>query len=130
MIGHIHGFIASEWINAQAVAREILVGRAKRRTSQLITYTQLVGMIPLAIEPHDYRLSFFLDEISRKEHQEGRGFLTVLVVHAQGSSNPGAGFYAMARECGEQFDDETEFFIRALNKVIGFWGAPENANVA
>lgn len=121
MIGHIHGFEASDWVAAKTVAKEILIGRARRRGNPLICYSDLVAQLPLAIEPSDPRLSDFLDEISVEEHSEGRGFLTVLVVHKYGDIKPGAGFYKMARKCGEQFDDEDEFHIRALNEVTGYW---------
>ncbi|CAK9890070.1 hypothetical protein [Pseudomonas fluorescens] len=116
MIGHIHGFVASDWI----AAKRLLIERARHRASQLISYSDLVCQLPLSIEASDPRLSYLLDEISRDEYTEGRGFLTVLVVHKYGS-RPGAGFYEMARGCGADFDDEEEFNIRAFNEVTGYW---------
>lgn len=121
MIGHIHGFEASIWITAKAVAKAILISRARRPGNPLISYSDLISQLPLAIEPGDPRLSYFLDEISVEEHTEGRGFLTVLVVHKYGDIKPGAGFYTMARKCGESFDDEDEFHFRALNEVTRYW---------
>jgi len=116
-----HGFPASDWERARIAATEILTERAGRRAGQLITYGQLVSRLPIPLEPHDPRVSYLLDEISRSEHAQGRGFLTVLVVHAQGDTMPGEGFFAMARECGEEFDDELEFWTRALRDVTTTW---------
>jgi len=42
--------------------------------AQTITYGDLVAQLPIAIEPNDPRLSKLLDEISRQEFAEGRGF--------------------------------------------------------
>lgn len=121
MIGHIHGFAASDWTAAKTVAKTVLVNRARRPGNPLISYSDFVTLLPLAIEPNDPRLSFFLDEISVDEHAEGRGFLTVLVVHKYGDIRPGSGFYNMARKCGEEIDDEDEFHFRALTEVVRYW---------
>lgn len=120
MTGMIHGFAASDWIVAREAARELLIKQA-RRPNPLITYGDLVAQLPIALEPHDPRLSFLLDEISTSEHEQGRGFLTVLVVHKHGSAVPGPGFFAMARNNGEEFDDDLEFYMRAYNEVVGYW---------
>lgn len=120
MIGLIHGFAASDWIVARETAREILIKQA-RRPNPLITYGNLLAQLPIALEPHDPRVSFLLDEISTSEHEHGRGFLTVLVVHKHGSAIPGPGFFAMAKQCGEEFDDDLEFYTRAYREVINHW---------
>ncbi|OLU22963.1 hypothetical protein BVH03_22195 [Pseudomonas sp. PA15(2017)] len=118
MTGMIQGFPASDWVRARDVAEEIISARAKRRGNQFISYTDLVAQLPLAIEPNDRRLSVMLDEISRKTHELGRGFLTVLVVHKNGDQFPGNGFFEMAELCGEDVSDREAFFIRAYNQVI------------
>ncbi|WJV23175.1 MULTISPECIES: hypothetical protein [Pseudomonas] len=125
MIGHIHGFVASDWVTAKTVAKAILVRRARRPGNPLISYSDLVAQLPLAIDPSDPRLSLLLDEISVEEYSEGRGFLTVLVVHKHGDIKPGTGFYKMARKCGEEFDDEDAFHIRALEEVTRYWTGNE-----
>ncbi|MEJ6816072.1 hypothetical protein [Pseudomonas sp. LF-5] len=122
MIGHTHGFPDSDWAQAKAAAREILIRRARLRSRELVTYGDFVAQIPLAIAHDDHRLSFLLDEISTEEYTEGRGFLTALVVH-QDDWMPGAGFFTMARRCGAEVDNEEAFYMDAFNYVVTYWRA-------
>jgi hypothetical protein len=119
-VGLIQGFPASDWIRAREQAREILIRRTAR-PNPFIPYSDLVTLLDLPIEAHDPRLSVLLDEISTKEHEEGRGFLTALVVHRHGSMVPGAGFFVMARRCGFDFDDEQDFFIKQYKYLMDYW---------
>ncbi|WP_131679698.1 hypothetical protein [Metapseudomonas furukawaii] len=121
MTGMIQGFPASDWVRARNIARDVLVERARRPAAQTITYSDLVARLPIAIEPNDPRLSALLDEISRMEYAEGRGFLTVLVVHKRGDLMPGEGFFSMAAECGASFTDRERFWSDALNVVLFAW---------
>jgi hypothetical protein len=119
-VGMIQGFPASDWIRAREQARELLIRRTAR-PNPFIPYSDLVALLDLPIEAHDPRLSVLLDEISTSEHEEGRGFLTALVVHKHGSVMPGAGFFEMARRCGFEFVDEHDFFIQRFNHLIDYW---------
>lgn len=121
MIGLIHGFPASDWHQARERAREILIQRARRRGGQTITYSDLVAQLNLPIEASDPRLSFLLDEISTEEHSEGRGFLTVLVVHKFGDQMPGPGFFEMAERCGANIIDREEFWSSSFAEVLTTW---------
>ncbi len=121
MTGMVEGFPASDWIQAREVVRDLLIQRARRRTAQTITYSDLVAQLPVVIEPDDPRLSRLLDEISRVEFAEGRGFLTVLVVHKRGDLMPGKGFFDMAAGCGAVFADRERFWVEAFNEVLAAW---------
>lgn len=127
MTGLIHGFAASDWIQARNAARAILIKHA-RRPNPFIAYSDLVAQLPIALEAHDSRLSVLLDEISTSEYDQGRGFLTALVVHKNGSVIPGPGFFEMARKNGREFDDNDRFFIDAYNEVTSYWRSnPQDA---
>ncbi|WNF53162.1 hypothetical protein [Pseudomonas sp. SG20052] len=123
MIGMVEGFPISDWIRARDVARDLLIQRARRPAAQTITYGDLVAQLPIAIEPDDPRLSKLLDEISRQEFAEGRGFLTVLVVHKRGDLMPGKGFFEMAADCGVAFTNRERFWTEAFNEVLWTWRA-------
>ncbi|RMP39050.1 hypothetical protein ALQ24_02336 [Pseudomonas syringae pv. antirrhini] len=122
MIGHTHGFPDSDWAQAKAAAREILIRRARLRSRELITYRDFVAQLPLAIAHDDHRLSFLLDEISTEEYAEGRGFLTALVVH-QEDWKPGVGFFTMARRCGAEVNNEEAFYLDTFNYLVTYWRA-------
>jgi hypothetical protein len=122
MVGLIHGFAASDWIRARDTARAILIKQA-RRPNPFIAYSDLVAQLPIALEAHDPRLSALLDEISTSEYDQGRGFLTALVVHKNGSVIPGPGFFEMARKNGREFDDSDRFFFDAYTEVTNYWKA-------
>lgn len=122
MIGHTHGFPDSDWAQAKAAAREILIRQARMRGHELVTYSNFVAQLPLAIAHDDHRLSFLLDEISTEEYAEGRGFLTALVVH-QYDWKPGAGFFTMARRCGAEVVNEEAFYLDVFNYVVTYWRA-------
>ncbi len=121
MTGMVEGFAASDWIQAREIARNLLIQRARRPAAQTITYGELVTQLPIVIEPDDPRLSKMLDEISRQEFAEGRGFLTVLVVHKWGDLMPGKGFFDMAADCGAAFTSRERFWAEAFNEVLSAW---------
>lgn len=76
--------------------------------------------------PYDYtneRNDFhkFLDDINRYEVEQGRPFLSVVVVNE--TRMPGKGFFRLARELGLQRPDEDNdtFVIRVRQEVFDFW---------
>ena len=71
--------------------------------------------------PHDSRLWNLLDEISEAEFETGGGMLSALVVHKDGDSLPGTGFFELARELGHDISDKEKFWIREVEKVYAAW---------
>ena len=71
-----------------------------------------------------------LGEISTEEDAAGRGMMTVIVVHGQGETLPGAGFFKLARRLGRHVSDERAFWMEELGRVYRCWSteqATENA---
>ncbi len=89
-----YGFPQDSWERAKEEALLVLQRRASRRHSQTISYTELVeSLTAIQINPHDPRLTSFLEEIVVNEHTNGRPLVTVLVVHQRGDQMLGDGFY-------------------------------------
>ncbi|WP_281926768.1 hypothetical protein [Roseibium album] len=115
-----HGFSQADWDKAKTEARDAMIARAKKRG--MITYSDLVDqMQSIKLGAHDPRLSILLDEISTEEDANGRGMLTVLVVHKVGDMEPGKGFYELAQALGRTFSDPQEFWIDELHRVHAEW---------
>ena len=115
-----YGFPLETWEEAADEARQILIRCA--RNEQTITYSELVlEMETITLEPDSYALASMLGEISSSEHTAGRGMLSVLVVHKYGDQKPGSGFFNLARDLGEQVNDEDEFWVEEFRRVIDSW---------
>ena len=69
-----------------------------------------------------------LGEISSEEDEEGRGLLTVVVVHKAGDMKPGSGFFTLARSRGRDIGDRQKIWVEELERVYEIWsemtGAP------
>jgi hypothetical protein len=90
--GFKYGYSAKAWEAAKSEAREIMIKRAKLRG--MIPYSDLTNKIAaIKFDAHSRQFFHFLGEISADEDTEGRGMLTVLVVHKSGDMQPGPGFY-------------------------------------
>jgi hypothetical protein len=100
--------------------RTILSIRAECEEDPCITYSDLVNELPFDIAPSDKRFHDLLDQLSVEEYHSGRGLLSVLVVQKD-SRLPGPGFFAIARFCGERFDDERKFFELAKQQVLDYY---------
>ncbi len=89
---------------ALAKARGMIWERGAR--SELITYGDLAQEIDANLRSP----AFFdlLDTLCREEDAAGGPMITALVVNKR-SGMPGQRFFALARELGRRFDDETEF---------------------
>lgn len=115
-----HGFDAAAWAAAKRQAKDLIASRAKLRG--MITYSDLVARLDdVRMEAHDSRLSFFLDEISREEDAEGRGMMTVLVVHKLGDMQPGPGFFDLASELGRDTRNVEACWVAEMRKVHAVW---------
>jgi hypothetical protein len=110
------GFSERTWEKAKVEAIEILIDVARRE--ETISYSDLAKRIhAISIEPHDYAMRTFLGEISTDEHGRNRGMLSAVVVYKNGDQMPGPGFFDLAKDLGNRFRDETEFWIKELQRV-------------
>jgi hypothetical protein len=115
-----YDFDDSAWESAKNEVRKILIQRAKLRG--MIPYSELVSQIKaIHIEAHDQRLFDLLGEISTDEHAEGRGMLTVIVVHKRGDMQPGPGFFDLAKRLGKDTSDILGCWIKELKVVHAHW---------
>ena len=88
--GFKHGFSKDQWIAAKEEARQAMITVA--RSKDVIAYSDLVRKITSCIlEPNGTPLAHMLGEISSEEDEEGRGLLTVVVVHKTGDMQLGPG---------------------------------------
>lgn len=115
-----YGFPIDLWNAAKGEMRGILTERAKVRG--MIPYSELVSKLTkVRLEPESYALAAMLGEISSEEDAEGRGMLTVIVVHKYGDMQPGPGFFELARALGRDISDIEKCWLEELRKVHGFW---------
>ena len=118
--GFKHGFSDVQWTAAKEEARVAMIAVA--RSKSLIAYSDLVRKITSCIlEPHGAPLAHMLGEISSEEDEEGRGLLTVVVVHKTGDLKPGPGFFRLARSRERHIVDEEQFWVEELRNVYDVW---------
>jgi hypothetical protein len=111
---------------AKEEMRQILIGRAKLR--QTIPYSDLVVQVKAIDLPRNSpTLWNMLGEISTAEDAAGRGMLTVIVVHGQGDTLPGAGFFRLARRLGKDVSDERAFWTEELKRVYASWSTSDES---
>ena len=88
----------------------------------MIPYSELVRkMRTIRLEAHDPRLFALLGEISTNEDAEGRGMLTVIVVHKDGDMQPGPGFFELANSLGRDTSDIMKCWVDEFKKVHAYW---------
>ena len=115
-----YGFDESAWESAKNEVKKILIERARLRG--MIPYSELVRQIKsIDVEAHDQRLFHLLGEVSTEEHTEGRGMLTVIVVHKHADMQPGPGFFDLAKQLGKDTSDILSCWVKELKKVHGYW---------
>jgi len=118
-----HGFSDDQWIAAKEEARKTMILVA--RSESVIAYSDLVRKIASCTScifgPNGVPLAHMLDEISSEEDEEGRGLLSVVVVHKTGDFKPGSGFFQLARSRGRHVPDEEQFWIEELRSVHNAW---------
>ena len=66
-------------------------------------------------------MDHLLAEVSREEHENGRGLLSVIVVHKYGDKEPGNGFYDLADQLGFDVSNPEAFWISEFTKVTEYW---------
>ena len=120
---HKNDFFKAEdaaWEAEKKEAKYILSERARARRT--ISYSELIDEISsVNFEAYDLQFFKFLGEISSEENKEGRGMLTVLVVHKNGDMQPGLGFFELAKYLGRDTSDVLQCWISELNKVFSVW---------
>ena len=115
-----HGFSDEVWRAAKEEARAAMIEVARQRRT--MSYTKLVQKIASCqLEPHDVRLAHMLGEISTEEDGEGRGLLTVVVVHKTGDMKPGPGFFELAEHLGRDVSDTDRCWVEESQKVYEVW---------
>lgn len=117
---HKYGYSINDWEKAKAEAREALQERAKLRG--MIPYSELADQIKtIRFEAYSPALWDLIGEISVEEDAEGRGMLSVIVVHKYGDMQPGHGFFELARQLGRDTTNVLESWISELKKVHAYW---------
>jgi hypothetical protein len=102
----LHGFTDSEW--RRAVAEAVTILRQRATLGDTIAYGELSNELhSVRIGPHDPAMSLLLADVSAEEHANGRGLLSVIVVHKHGDMAPGEGFYELAESLGFDVPDTT-----------------------
>lgn len=115
-----YGHSVAAWNEAKQEAIEAMIRRARVRG--MIPYSDLVAEIhAIRFRAHDSGFHYMLGEISVEEDAEGRGMLSVIVVHKHGDMQPGPGFFELAQSLGYRTNDVLEFWVKELHKVHGYW---------
>lgn len=115
-----YGFDDAAWESAKEETKQILIQRARLRG--MIPYSELATKIKaIDIEAHDQRLFHLLGEVSTEEHTEGRGMLSVIVVHKHGDMQPGPGFFDLAKKLGKDTTDILGCWVKELKVVHAYW---------
>jgi hypothetical protein len=115
------GFTDAEWASGKAEMTEILRERA-RSSRGMITYSELSRDLQrIVIAPHEPAMGYMLGEISVNESHNGRGMLSVIVVHKEGDMEPGNGFYECAESLGFDVSNRMAFWVSELHKVHAYW---------
>ena len=113
-------FTSAEWSLGKAEVIGILQARAQARG--MITYSDLSKQLrSISIPYDDPAMAAMLDEISTEEFRNGRGMLSVIVVHKYGDMEPGVGFFKLAEFLGRKVADKTAFWVSELHTVHGYW---------
>ncbi len=115
-----YGHSVAAWNDAKREAIEAMVRRARLRG--MIPYSDLVAEIhAIRFSARDTAFYHMLGEISVEEDAEGRGMLSVIVVHKHGDMQPGPGFFELAESLGYKTRDTLAFWVDELKKVHGYW---------
>lgn len=88
----------------------------------MIPYSELSAKThAINIHPHSDAMAAILGQISREEDAEGRGLLSVVVVHKNGDMEPGNEFFELAIEFCKDTSDRTKLWVDELHRVHDYW---------
>jgi hypothetical protein len=111
------GHPQSDWDAAKREARDAMIA-ALGTARGTVTYGQLVGRInAIRFEPDAHTFHELLGQISESEDREGRGMLSVVVVHQGGDGMPGPGFFKLAQALGRDVRNKERFWIAEVGLV-------------
>ncbi len=117
------GFPPSDWDAAKREAHAAMVAGVQSAAGR-ITYVDLATKIAtIHFEPNAHIFHELLGQISRTENDEGRGMLSVVVVHKTGDKQgePGDGFFKLAQELGRDVRDRLKFWAIEFERVRKAW---------
>jgi hypothetical protein len=115
-----YGISDDTWEAAKIELRGLLIAKARGRS--VVPYSELASQLQaIHFEPDDFAFHRMLDEVSSEEDDEGRGLLTVVVVHKAGDMRPGPGFFELAKSRGRAVDDIDTTWLAELDQVWGYW---------
>jgi hypothetical protein len=93
------------------------------RDGRVIAYSDLVDRVQtIKLQADDYALAAMLEEISAESNAQGRGMLTVLVVHKTGDMRPGPGFFELARKLDRDVSDIDRCWVDEFKHVLLAYG--------
>ena len=95
------------------------------KSGNVTNYSDIAPLANLDMSNPDDRnkISVILDEISEKEHEEGRPLLSTVVIHKD-NNMPGKGYFKMAKRIGlHTGNDDFMFYINELRKVHNYYKA-------
>jgi hypothetical protein len=111
------GYSIPEWDETRDQVRSVLSQFA--RESRLISYSELAQRVgPIRFQPDAHAYHAMLGEVSASEDEQGRGMLTVLVVHKEGDALPGQGFFELAERLDRNATDHLAFWAAELQRVL------------
>lgn len=108
----------TKWQEVKAEIRQIVIETARAR--QLITYSELTGMLQTAyVHYHSHVLTRLLIDIGSEEVAAGRPILPALVIAKQ-TGRPGPGYFKLAP--GEtRIDDPIREWENEVQRVYEYW---------
>lgn len=93
--------------------------RERARQGETITYMKLGQAVGLSWRGG--KLFVTLDAINRREHEEGRPYLTAVVVHS-GDGMPGLGFFDLVQELELRvIPNLRTFWLEERQRVHDYW---------
>jgi len=108
--------------NYERAMKEALTILKKRSKEKIpcIPYSELVDAIPSkSFIPYGKGFHDFLNELSTREHSDGRPLLSALVVSKSGST-PGEGFWDLADSLGFRYDDPIAFWREQVTQICNY----------
>lgn len=122
------GYTSEDIELAVEEVRKILIGVAKDRKSEGITYTELTErMSTISVDPYSSLLNDILGRVSEEGHLNGDGMLSVLVHYKDPQKGlwPGPGFFNLAtKHLGYDLPDDQSkiaFWVEKRREVLDRW---------
>ena len=108
------------WDNLKKVTRKLLESRLKS-TGPKFTYTEFRDLLERRTGKHfgvrDKRFHELLCDVCRKTEKEGKGLISVIVVHAGPDKLPGGEFFTLAEELGRNVVNHRQFWKEENKRV-------------